>query len=101
VHKEEEVRAKDEEDREDVDQPDARLDEKHPVKAGEGRCRDRKQAIRPEAAREQVHHRDAQRPEEGGRDSPTEGVEPKVDVVAARALELCRMTAVPYVPARA
>ena len=100
MDKEQVVRQQDEEDRKDVDHPDARLDEEHPVEAGERRSRDRKQPIRPQASREEVHHRDAQRSEKGRRDAPTEGVEAKVDVVATRALEMGSPPTVSPLPRR-
>ena len=87
VDKEQVVRQQDEEDRKDVDHPDARLDEEHPVEAHEGRGRDRKQAPGPHAQREQVHQRDAERADDGGGDAPAERVVAQVDVIPLRTLE--------------
>src|SRR6266550_2249072 len=94
MDQEQEVGREDEEDREDVDHPDSRLDEEHPVETCEGGGGDREEAIWPEAPREQIHHRDAQSAEDACGDSPSEGVEAEVDVIARCALEVRSVPAV-------
>ena len=65
-----------------------------PSKQTKRRRRDREQPVRPQTAREEIHHRDAQDSEDAGGDPPPERVEPKVDVVALGALEVRPVPAV-------
>src|ERR1700694_2844649 len=94
VNEVQEVRQEDEEDGKDVDHPDPRLDEEHPVETDERRGGDRENPAGPEAPCEEVHHRDAQRSEQAGGAFPAAGGEHGVDVVAGGALEMSSEPAV-------
>src|SRR5205807_1129503 len=69
------------------DHPDPRLDEEHPVEAAQGGGSHREPALPPQLQGQQVHQRDAQRPEDAAHDPPAEGVEAQVGDVSPGALE--------------